>query len=310
MSNAISTPETMASDRPNNALRSALALLWRDKFALVAAIFLTVIALVAIVGPTLLGDTGLAMDLRARNAPPFDLEQGFWNILGADALGRPILARVMIAAQTTLLIAAGAVIVSTVVGVILGLIAGYKGGLVSDVIMRLTDIVMSFPSLLLALVILYIFGPAITNVIVVLAITRVPVYLRTTRAEVLEARNRMFVVAAEVTGASVFRTIFKHVLPVVAPTIVTLMTLDFAFVMLAEASLSFLGLGVQAPEVTWGVMVAEGRNYLASAWWLSFWPGVAIALVTMSLNLVSNWLRIVTDPVQRWRLETEAKSNG
>lgn len=309
MNAATMTTPTDTPERPKPALWSMLALLRRDKFALAAAIFLSVTVLAALIAPALLGGTGINMDLMARNAPPFELERGFWYILGSDSLGRPILARILIGAQTTLLIAAAAVALSMVVGVTLGLIAGYRGGLVGDVIMRLTDIVMSFPSLLLALVVLYIFGPAIWNVILVLAITRVPVYLRTTRAEVMEIRSRMFVVAAEVTGASVFRTVFRHILPMVAPTIATLMTIEFAFVMLAEASLSFLGLGVQAPEFTWGVMVAEGRAYLATAWWLSFWPGVFIALVTMSLNLLSNWLRIATDPVQRWRLEKEVASD-
>lgn len=295
--------------RKPSALVTTLGLLWRDKFATVAALLLTFSVLAALFAPLVMGDTGMTMNLRARNAPPFELDRGFWYLLGADALGRSIMARILLATQTTLLIAASAVLCSALIGVALGIVAGYRGGLVGDLIMRLTDIIMSFPSLLLALVVLYVFSPAITNVIIVLAITRIPVYLRTTRAEVMEIRSRMFVIAAEVMGASTLRVVFRHILPIVAPTILTLMTLDFAFVMLAEASLSFLGLGVQAPDVTWGVMVSEGRNYLSSAWWLSFWPGLAITLVTMSLNLVSNWLRIVTDPVQRWRLEQEAKTN-
>ncbi|WP_199562614.1 ABC transporter permease [Pelagibacterium lacus] len=278
-------------------------MLRQDPFAFAAVVVLVLFALLAVLGPTLLGDIATSMNLRARNAPPFELERGFWYLLGADALGRPILARVILATRTTLLIAGAAVLLSMVVGSVLGLIAGYRGGFLGDAILRLTDIVMSFPSLLLALVVLYVFDPAITNVIIVLAITRVPIYLRTVRAEVMEIRSRMFVTSARVTGAGPVRLIGKHILPMVFPTIVTIMTLDFAFVMLAEASLSFLGLGVQAPNVTWGVMVAEGRNYLSSAWWLSFWPGLAIALVTMSLNLVSNWVRMVIDPVQRWRLE-------
>ncbi|MBD9454482.1 ABC transporter permease [Rhizobium sp. RHZ02] len=290
-------------------IKTVFRLLWRDKFAFVAAIILTLTVFSALFGPWLLGRSATMMNLRARNAPPFDLSKGFEYILGADSLGRSILARVLFASQTTIMIAAAAVICSLVIGTLLGLIAGYRGGLVGEAIMRVTDIVMSFPSLLLALVVLYVFSPAITNVIIVLAITRVPIYLRTTRAEVMEIRSRMFVIAAEVTGASTFRLVFKHILPIVAPTLITIMTLDFAFVMLAEASLSFLGLGVQAPNVTWGVMVAEGRAYLSTAWWLSFWPGLAIALVTMSLNLVSNWLRIATDPVQRWRLEKPEDKN-
>ncbi|WP_244404035.1 ABC transporter permease [Pelagibacterium halotolerans] len=290
-------------------MSSAFRLLLRDKFALVSVSFLLLVFVSAVLGPLFLGDIGTSMNLRARNAPPFELERGFWYILGGDPLGRSILARIILAAQTTLLIAGSTVLVSATVGVTLGLIAGYRGGFMSDAILRVTDIIMSFPSLLLALVVLYVFDPSVLNVVIVLAVTRIPVFLRTTRAEVMEIRSRMFVISAEVTGASVFRVVTRHILPMVAPTIATLMTIDFAFVMLAEASLSFLGLGVQAPDVTWGVMVSEGRGYLATAWWLSFWPGLAITLVTMSLNIVSNWLRIATDPVQRWRLESEVNSN-
>lgn len=290
-------------------ISSAFRLLLRDKFALVSVGFLLLVLVSALLGPLFLGEIGTSMNLRARNAPPFELERGFWYMLGGDPLGRSILARIILAAQTTLLIAGSTVLVSATVGVTLGLIAGYRGGFMSDAILRVTDIIMSFPSLLLALVVLYVFDPSILNVVIVLAVTRIPVFLRTTRAEVMEIRSRMFVISAEVTGASVFRVVTRHILPMVAPTIATLMTIDFAFVMLAEASLSFLGLGVQAPDVTWGVMVSEGRGYLATAWWLSFWPGLAITLVTMSLNIVSNWLRIATDPVQRWRLESEVNSN-
>ena len=294
---------------PENRFKIILGMLWRDKFAFTATIILLVTILSAILGPWLFGDAATVMNLRARNAPPFDLSRGFAFILGGDSLGRSILARIALASQTTMLIAAATVFCSLVAGTVLGLVAGYRGGLLGEAIMRVTDIIMSFPSLLMALVILYVFSPAISNVIIVLAITRIPLYLRTTRAEVMEVRTRMFVVAAEVTGASTFRLVFKHILPIIAPTLLTIMTLDFAFVMLAEASLSFLGLGVQAPDVTWGVMVAEGRAYLSKAWWLSFWPGLAIALVTMSLNLLSNWLRIATDPVQRWRLEKPETQN-
>jgi peptide/nickel transport system permease protein len=144
-------------------------------------------------------------------------------------------------------------------------------------------------------------------VILVLAITRIPIYLRTTRAEVLEIRERMFVQAAQVMGASSARIVLRHILPMVVPTLVTIATLDFAFVMLAESALSFLGIGIQPPEITWGLMVAQGKQYLANAWWLAFWPGLAIILTTLSLNLLSNWLRIALDPAQRWRLEISPK---
>jgi peptide/nickel transport system permease protein len=214
-----------------------------------------------------------------------------------------MLARIISAAHSTLLIAAGTVLSAMLVGAGLGLVAGYLGKTSSQVIMRLADVIMSFPSLLIAVVVLYVLGPSIPNMILVLAITRIPIYLRTTRAEVLEVRERMFVQAAIVMGANHRRIILRHILPVVAPTLVTIATLDFAFVMLAESSLSFLGIGVQPPDITWGLMVAQGRPYLSTAWWLAFWPGLMIVITALSLNLLSNWMRVALDPAQRWRLE-------
>lgn len=287
-----------------------LALLWADKFAFFAAIFLLVALLCALFGPALLDTLATKQNLRGRNAPPFDLSRGWVYVLGADALGRPLLARIVVAAQNTLLVAGAAVLASAVVGSALGLVAGYSRARAAQWIMRLGDVIMSFPSLLLAVIVLYMLEPSIANIVLVLAITRIPIYLRTTRAEVLEVRERMFVSAAKVMGASDLRIVFRHILPVVLPTLVTIATLDFAFVMLAESSLSFLGIGIQAPEITWGLMVAQGRPYLTNAWWLSFWPGLAIILTTLSLNLLSNWLRIVLDPVQRWRLEMGGRKNG
>ena len=281
----------------------ALRLLWHDKFALVAACYLALMALCALFGPALLEDAATKMNLRGRNAPPFTLENGWLYVLGADALGRSILARLVVAAQNTLAVAAAAVAVAMTIGGILGLIAGYAGGFVGNLIMRLADVIMSFPSLLLAVVVLYVFEPRVANLVLVLAVTRIPIYLRTTRAEVLELRERMFVSAARVMGAGPVRIVWRHVVPLVVPTLITIATIDFAFVMLAESALSFLGIGIQPPEITWGLMVAQGRNYLGIAWWLAFWPGLAIMLTTLALNLLSSWMRIATDPVQRWRLE-------
>ena len=152
---------------------------------------------------------------------------------------------------------------------------------------------------------LYILEPRVVNIVIVLAITRLPIYIRVTRAEVLEIRERLFVDAARVLGSSSTRIIFRHVAPVVAPTIFTILTVDFAFVMLAESSLSFLGIGIQPPSITWGLMVAQGRNYLNLAWWLAFFPGLMIMVSTLSANILSNWVRMVSDPVQRWRLESQ-----
>ena len=296
-------------DEPKPLIRFA-RMLWADKFALAAALFLTLVLILALIGPTWLDDVAQKQNLRGRNALPFEWERGWLWILGADALGRPLLARIIVATQNTMMVAAGAVFFSALIGTVLGLIAGYAGPRTGQVILRLADVIMSCPSLLLAVVVLYILGPSILNLVIVLAITRIPVYLRTTRAEVLEVRERMFVQAARVMGASPRRIVFRHILPVVLPTLMTIATLDFAFVMLAESSLSFLGIGIQPPEITWGLMISQGRQYLTTAWWLSFWPGLAIILTTLSLNLLSGWMRIALDPTQRWRLEMRGRRNG
>lgn len=304
LSSAEALPETQ------HPAKQLLRMLWADKFALCAAVFLLIVLVLALIGPWLLDAAAQKQNLRLRNAAPFSLTQGWLGVLGSDALGRPLLARIIVAMQNTMMVAAGAVICSGLVGSTLGLLAGYASANVSQIIMRLADVIMSFPSLLLAVIVLYVLGPSVPNMIIVLAITRIPVYLRTTRAEVLEVRERMFVSAARVMGASRLRIIFRHILPVVLPTLMTIATLDFAFVMLAESSLSFLGIGIQPPEITWGLMIAQGRSYLTTAWWLSFWPGLAIILTTLSLNLLSNWMRVALDPVQRWRLEMGGRKNG
>lgn len=278
-----------------------LRLLWRDPLAVASLAFLLLVIGCAVLGPWLLGDAGTRPNLRLRNAPPFDLSRGWLYVLGADALGRSMLARLIVASQNTL--ATASVAVSMVLGGALGLLAGYGRPWVGELVMRLTDIIMSFPSLLLAVVILYMFEPRVLNIVIVLAVTRLPVYIRTTRAEVLELRQRAFVNAARVMGASPTRIAVRHILPMVLSTLLTIATVEFAYVMLAESGLSFLGIGIQPPEATWGLMVAQGRNYLATAWWLAFFPGLAIVLTTLSANLLSSWLRIAADPLQRWRLE-------
>jgi peptide/nickel transport system permease protein len=306
---SVSISDTTITHEPPFPVRMA-RMLWADKFALCAVIFLLVIIMLALIGPSWLGELATKQNLRGRNLAPFDWSREWVWWMGADALGRPLLARIIVATQNTIMVAAGAVILSSVAGTLLGLVAGFSSPRVGQVIMRLADVIMSFPSLLIAVIVLYLLGSSILNLVAVLSITRIPVYLRTTRAEVLEIRERMFVQAARVMGASQNRILFRHILPVVFPTLTTLATLDFAYVMLAESALSFLGIGIQPPAITWGLMISQGRQYLTNAWWLSFWPGLAIIMTTLSLNLLSNWLRIALDPVQRWRLEMKGRKNG
>lgn len=286
--------------------RKASAPLWklllRDRVATVAAGILVLVFLTAAFGPMLVGDAATDQDLDRSNLPPFTLDTGWMNILGTDPLGRSMLARLIVASRTTLSVAVPAVILSAIIGSIIGMWAGYHRGWRETSAMRVADVIMSFPSLLMAVVVLYVFSPSAANIVLVLAITRIPIYLRTARAESAELQSRLFVDAARTFGASSGAVIRRHVAPILLPTLLTVATLDFCFVMLAESSLSFLGIGIQPPDVSWGLMVAQGRTYLQTAWWLSFFPGLAIVLTTVSATVLAAWARIATDPAQRWRL--------
>jgi peptide/nickel transport system permease protein len=282
-------------------------LLVNDRVAAAAAVVLGLVFLTAIFGPMLLGDLATRIDLDNSNQAPFTWTHGWANILGTDPLGRSMLARLIVASRTTLSVAVPAVVISAVVGSLIGMWAGFYRGWRETVAMRVADVIMSFPSLLLAVVVLYVFSPSAANIVLVLAITRIPVYLRTARAESAELSSRVFVDAARTFGASGNAIITRHVLPVVLPTLLTVATLDFCYVMLAESSLSFLGIGIQPPDVSWGLMVAQGRTYLHTAWWLSFFPGLAIVITTVSSTILAAWARIATDPAQRWRLTVPQK---
>jgi peptide/nickel transport system permease protein len=275
-------------------------LLWRDKVATVAALILVVFALVAVFGPMLVGG-GNDQDLDRINEAP-SLDHGFMYLLGTDSLGRSLIARLVVASRTTFSVALPAVIVSLVVGSLIGMWAGYHRGWRETTAMRVADVIMSFPSLLMAVFVLYVFSPSAANIVLVLAVTRIPIYLRTARAESAELQSRLFVDAARTFGTRPRAIIRRHVFPIVLPTLLTVATLEFCYVMLAESSLSFLGIGIQAPDVSWGLMVAQGRTYLQTAWWLSFFPGLAIVVTTVSATVLASWARIATDPDQRWRL--------
>ncbi len=298
------TGDSVAAKKVPSGKLPLWKLLLRDKFATVAAVILGVVLFIAIFGPWIVGDAATEQNLDESNLPPFHLDTGFMNTLGTDPLGRSMLARLIVACQTTLMVSIPAVVISCIVGSAVGMWAGYHRGWRETTAMRIADVIMSFPSLLLAVVILYVFSPSAANIVAVLAITRIPVYLRTARAESSELQSRVFVDAARTFGASSGSIIRRHVLPILLPTLLTVATLDFCYVMLAESSLSFLGIGIQPPEISWGLMVAQGRGYLQTAWWLSFFPGLAIVITTVSATILAAWARIATDPGQRWRLTT------
>ncbi|MFF7791167.1 oligopeptide/dipeptide ABC transporter ATP-binding protein [Streptomyces sp. NPDC007991] len=281
--------------------RRWFALLLRDRFACAAALVLVLVALCAVLGPLLAGDLATRQNLRAPGRPPFSLDHGWAFVLGSDSLGRPVAARLLTAAGTTLAVAVPAVLCSLVIGSVWGMWAGYHGGWRENVSLRVADVILSFPSLLLAVVVLYVFSPSAASIVLVLAVARIPVYLRTARAEAAELRSRLFVDAARTFGTGSWASIRRHVAPSVLPTLLTVAALDFCFVMLAESSLSFLGIGIQPPDVSWGLMVSQGRQELQSAWWIALFPGLAIVLTTVSATVLASWARMTTDPGQRWR---------
>ena len=219
--------------------------------------------------------------------------------LGTDQLGRDILSRMIFGSRITMTIAACAVLLGGVLGVILGIVSGYIGGAVDRVLMRLVDIQLAIPLMLLALLVVAALGPSMTNLIIVLALTSWVRYARIVRGQVLALREREFVLSARAIAASRARIMFRHILPNVLTPIFVVATLELARIVLMDAALSFLGLGVQPPTASWGRMLAEGRVYINNAWWVVTFPGLAITLTVLSINLLGDWLRDYFDPRQR-----------
>lgn len=218
------------------------------------------------------------------------------HVLGTDLFGRDQLSRLIFGARISLSIAASAIVIGGVVGTYLGLISGYYGGLVDALVMRLVDVVLSFPRILLAIILAVLFGQSFLNVILIVSFLVWPRYARQIRAEVLSLRDQDFVTLARIAGASTPRICLKHLLPNVTPTLVVLVTLEVGHVILLESSLSFLGVGIPPPEPSWGVMVADGQGLLATGWWISLFPGIAIVLTVLAFNTLGDWLRDRFDP--------------
>lgn len=256
----------------------------------------------ATLGPFLTPYDPTEQELRLRSRPPsLGFGAGSFHPLGTDQLGRDIFTRVVYGSRISLLIGVSVVVLGGVIGGGVGIVAGYRRGWVDRIAMRVVDIYLAFPFILLALIVIGVLGPNLTNLIVVLALTGWVNYARVIRGEILSLRAREFVVAAQVIGASTWRILARHLLPNVASTLIVLASLELARVVIQEGSLSFLGLGVQPPTPSWGRMLAEGRDYIATAWWLATFPGFAILLLVLSVNLVGDWLRDELDPWRRGR---------
>ena len=221
------------------------------------------------------------------------------HILGIDKLGRDMLSRIIYGARVSLTVSLIAIFVGGIIGTVLGLISGYFGGRTDAVIMRLVDISLSIPTILLALVLVAAVGPSFGVVITVLIVLLWARYARLTRGETLSIKERDFIARARVAGASHTRIMFKYIFPNVVNSLIVLATLQVGYVILLESALSFLGAGLPRAEPAWGVMVADGRELIVTAWWVSMFPGVAIMLTVLSLNLIGDWLRDHLDPKLR-----------
>lgn len=282
-------------------MKHFLSDLCRSKAGLVGALLITGIVLVSLLAPFLDLPDPTRGDLRARLVGPTwtGLFEPGAHPLGTDEVGRDILSRLVHGSRITLLVATTAVVLGGIVGTMLGIWAGYKGGLVDRVLMRLVDIQLAVPLMLLALLVVAALGPSLRNVVLVLALTSWIRYARIIRAQVLSLREREFVQSAHAIGASSLRIMFLHILPNVLTPALVVGTLELARVIIMDSALSFLGLGVQPPTPSWGRMLADGRVYISSAWWAVTFPGLAIVLTVLSVNLFGDWLRDYFDPKTR-----------
>jgi len=259
--------------------------------------FVLLVAAVAVAAPWLAPHDPIRQSLRARlAAPTLEAADGKAHLLGTDHLGRDVLSRVIHGARVSLLVGFAAVLVGGAIGSALGIVAGFRGGWADSIIMTLADAQLAFPFILLAIGIIAVLGPSFPTLVVVIGLSGWVAYARILRSQVLSLRSREFVDAVHALGGSVLRIVVRHVLPNVLSSLVVIATLELARAIVLEATLSFLGLGVQPPTPSWGGMVHEGREYLDSAWWISTWPGLVLMATSIVVSRTGDWLRDLLDP--------------
>jgi peptide/nickel transport system permease protein len=271
--------------------------LWRLKWGLAAAGVLLLIIASAALAPWVAPKDPFAVDVRHRLAPPAWMAGGtLENFLGTDQVGRDLLSRMIYGGRISLVVGVTAVLISMSLGVLLGLGAGYVAGVTDMVIMTAINIMLTFPFILLALAVIAVLGPSLVNMVVVLGITGWPLYARVVRAETRAIIERDFITASRALGLHHPRIVFRQILPNLTSTIVVIATLDVARMIILESFLSFLGLGVQPPTPAWGNMLGEGRVYMLNSWWIATFPGMAIFVTTLMINLMGNAVRDWLDP--------------
>ncbi|MBI1727700.1 MAG: ABC transporter permease [Candidatus Rokubacteria bacterium] len=271
-------------------------LAWR-RTALFGLGVVSIVLFAAAFAPWLTPFDPLEQDINHRlKEPGWQTAEGSVHPLGTDHLGRDILARVIFGSRIALVVGLSAVLISGVLGMAIGLVSGYFGGKVDDFFMRLADVQLAFPFIQLAIAVIGVLGPSLRNIIIVIGVSSWVVYARVVRGEVLSIREREFVQAAIALGSRDGRVLLRHVLPNAFTPWLVVATLDMARVIVIESALSFLGLGVQPPTPTWGGMLADGRVYLSTAWWLATFPGLAILVTVLGINLLGDGLRDTLDP--------------
>jgi peptide/nickel transport system permease protein len=269
----------------------------RRRTALFGLLVVVAVLLAAMFAPLVSPFDPLEQDIGQRlREPGWQDGQGRVHPLGTDHLGRDILARIIFGSRIALVVGLAAVMISGVIGMLIGLVAGYFGGRTDDFLMRLADIQLAFPFILLAIAVIGVLGPSLRNIIIVIGVSSWVVYARVVRGEVLSIREREYVHAAVALGSRHWRVLVSHVLPNTFTPWLVVATLDMARVIVIESALSFLGLGVQPPTPTWGGMLADGRVYLSTAWWLATFPGLAILVTVLGINLFGDGLRDTLDP--------------
>ncbi|WP_289042577.1 ABC transporter permease [uncultured Aliiroseovarius sp.] len=278
-------------------LRNNLELFAVNKLAVASSIVVLLFVLMAIFAPWIAPHDPYATDLFRRLQPPAWIEGGEWAyVLGCDALGRDVFSRIIYGARISIFIGASVVLVATTVGILAGLAAGYLRGWVDVVISRLVDILLGFPYLIFAIGLMAMMGPGLVNIILALVYKEWVIPCRVVRGETLVTRELEYVEAARALGASGRHIMLREILPNILSPVLVVATIRMAHVIILEASLSFLGLGVQPPTASWGAMVADGRAFILQAWWVSTFPGIAILLLVLAINVASQGLRDAFDP--------------
>ena len=295
----ISLRAWLLSDAPTSRRQAKLASTYRawlsfksNPMAMVGLLILVLLCVVAAFAPMLAPTSPIAQDLSLRLSPPG--ENGY--ILGSDSLGRDILSRLIYGSRITLYIVALVALLAPIVGLFIGTAAGYIGGWTDQILMRITDIFLAFPRLILALAFVSALGAGIENAVLAIVLTAWPAYARLARAETLTIRNSDFISAVKLQGAGSLRIIVRHIWPLCISSLVIRVTLDMAGIILTAAGLGFLGLGAQPPSPEWGAMISEGRRFILDHWWVATMPGLAIFTVSLAFNLLGDGLRDVLDP--------------